>query len=79
MNVGCGHEFILIGIRPDESPPEPFGQFVAVELNFDGERVAVRRGLEPQQWAFVAIEPFAHFPLGSSQNRREQRAHGPPA
>jgi hypothetical protein len=37
MNVGCGHEFILIGIRADESPPEPFGQIVAVELNLDCE------------------------------------------
>ena len=62
MNVGCGHEFILIGIRPDESPPEPFGQIVAVELNLDCEHVAVRRGLKPDQRVFVAIEPFAHFP-----------------
>ena len=42
--------------------PGLFGQIVAVELNFDGERGAVRRGLEPHQGVLMAIEPLAHFP-----------------
>ena len=62
MNVGCGHEFILIGIRASERLSELFRQIVAVQLNLDHDRAAVHFGLEPDQRAFVVIEPFAHFP-----------------
>ena len=82
MNVGCGHEFILIGIRASERLPEQFGQIVIVELNLDRDRVAVCLSLKANEWAVVAIEPLAHFPkalgkIGASNAHMNDPHSGP--
>jgi hypothetical protein len=80
-NVGCGQEFILIGIRASERLPEQFGQIVIIELNLDRDGVVVCLSLKADEWAVVAIES-AYFPkalgkIGASNAHMNDPRSGP--